>query len=46
MIAHRLATVKQCDIIYLIEHGRVIDQGNYAELVNRNETFRKMSMHS
>ena len=27
MIAHRLATVRQCDSIYLLEQGRVIDHG-------------------
>lgn len=46
MIAHRLATVKQCDNIYLISQGRVIDQGSYADLVTRNDIFRRMSTHS
>ena len=29
MIAHRLATIRQCDAIYLLEKGEVKDQGTY-----------------
>jgi ATP-binding cassette, subfamily B, bacterial PglK len=46
MIAHRLATVKPCDCIYLMEAGRVIDSGTYDELVHRNETFQRMAEHA
>jgi len=46
MIAHRLATVKPCDCIYLMEAGKVIDSGTYDELVKRNETFQKMAEHA
>jgi len=43
MIAHRLSTVKQCDMIFLMEGGKVVDQGNYNELVDRNNLFKKMA---
>lgn len=43
LIAHRLATVSQCDCIYLLSHGRVIDQGRYDELADRNDTFKRMA---
>lgn len=46
MIAHRLKTVQQCDTIYLMEKGRVIDQGTYKELVDNNPKFREMAKHS
>jgi ATP-binding cassette, subfamily B, bacterial PglK len=46
MIAHRLATVKPCDCIYLMEAGKVIDSGTYDELVKRNETFQRMAEHA
>ncbi|EPC04180.1 hypothetical protein L861_02385 [Litchfieldella anticariensis FP35 = DSM 16096] len=45
MIAHRLATVSQCDCIYLMIDGRVVDNGSYEELVNRNEIFQRMAQH-
>ncbi|OJA06011.1 ABC transporter ATP-binding protein [Halomonas sp. QHL1] len=46
MIAHRLATVKQCDSIYLLADGKVIDQGSHDELAARNEIFRRMAEHA
>ena len=46
MIAHRLATVKACNCIYLLEQGRVLDQGTYEELVEKNESFQQMAEHA
>ena len=43
MIAHRLATVKDCDYIYLIEDGRIVERGTYEELLEVNATFREMA---
>jgi ABC-type multidrug transport system fused ATPase/permease subunit len=43
MIAHRLRTVQQADIIYLFENGSIVDQGGYAELLDKNEVFRTMA---
>lgn len=46
MIAHRLKTVQKCDTIYLMEKGRVVDQGTYQQLVDNNSNFREMAKHS
>jgi len=46
MIAHRLATVRQCDSIYLLQRGKILDSGTYFELTERNEVFRRMAKHS
>ncbi|MDW5377014.1 ABC transporter ATP-binding protein [Halomonas sp. HP20-15] len=46
IIAHRLATVKQCDCIYLIDQGRVVDAGRYEELLLRNDIFKRMAAHA
>jgi ATP-binding cassette, subfamily B, bacterial PglK len=43
LIAHRLSTVKNCDRIYLLEQGRVVDQGSYEDLVATSEHFRSMA---
>lgn len=43
IVAHRLSTVKECDIIYLLEQGRMADQGTYHELISSNEQFRRMA---
>ena len=40
MIAHRLSTVKDCDMIYLMENGKIIDKNTYVELQNSSEWFK------
>ena len=43
IVAHRLASVKNCDVIYFIENGKVVDSGSYDGLLNRNASFKKMA---
>ena len=43
IIAHRLLTLKRCNIIYLIENGQIVDQGSYDELMISSPIFKKMS---
>lgn len=43
LIAHRFTTIQQCDMIYFIDKGRVIDQGTYEALMARNAQFKAMS---
>jgi ABC-type multidrug transport system fused ATPase/permease subunit len=42
LIAHRIATVRYCDIIFLLERGRILSSGSYDELVADSTHFRKM----
>ncbi|TVR16961.1 MAG: ABC transporter ATP-binding protein [Balneolaceae bacterium] len=44
MIAHRLTTVKNCDIIYMMEEGEIVAKGTYNELMENSQQFRKMSL--
>jgi len=44
MIAHRLTTVKNCDTLYFMEEGQIIQKGNYHELVDTNIRFREMAL--
>lgn len=46
MIAHRLATVKECDIIYLMQDGNVVASGSYDELIKNNKKFKEMANHA
>ena len=43
MIAHRLTTVRACDTIFLMEHGKLVAEGTFDALVAGNETFRRMA---
>ncbi len=46
MIAHRLKTIEKCDQIFFINEGKLVDQGKYDELIERNEFFKNMANHS
>lgn len=43
LVAHRLTTVRDCDIIYMLDGGRVVDGGSFDELASRNATFKMMA---
>ncbi len=36
VIAHRLATIRRADFIVVMEHGKIIEQGNHGELLRKN----------
>jgi HlyD family secretion protein len=42
LVAHRLNTIKKCDVIFLMDHGEIIDQGCFTELYERNLIVRNM----
>jgi ATP-binding cassette, subfamily B, bacterial PglK len=44
MIAHRLTTVQNCDVIYLMKKGKLIQKGSYNELMNSSKEFREMNL--
>ena len=43
MIAHRLSTVRACDEIFLMEHGRAVARGTYERLLAESAAFRAMA---
>ncbi len=42
VIAHRLSTIRKADVVVVFEHGRVVEQGSYAELVARQGAFARL----
>ncbi|WP_434642165.1 ABC transporter ATP-binding protein [Thermoanaerobacterium thermosaccharolyticum] len=38
-IAHRLSTIKDADTIYVIDKGKVVEEGNFEELVEKGGYF-------
>lgn len=43
MIAHRLTTLKDCDVIYFFNEGEITSSGTYPELLKNNKEFRNMA---
>jgi ABC-type bacteriocin/lantibiotic exporter with double-glycine peptidase domain len=41
-IAHRLSTIRNADRIYVVEAGRVVQQGTFEELANQEGMFAKL----
>ena len=42
LVAHRLTTLKDCDLIYVFEDGQIVESGTYDELVLRNGLFAEL----
>jgi len=42
IVAHRLSTVRDCDVIHLIEQGRVAASGSYEGLLATSQEFREL----
>jgi ATP-binding cassette, subfamily B, bacterial PglK len=43
MVAHRLSTVRNCDRIAFVDHGRIAGIGSYDELTATSEGFRRLT---
>lgn len=41
-IAHRLTTLKNCDNIIVMDHGKVVQSGKYPDLINKAGIFSDM----
>ncbi|MGM9551656.1 MAG: peptidase domain-containing ABC transporter [Clostridia bacterium] len=41
IIAHRLSTIKNCDKIYVMNRGIIVESGNHDELVKKNGLYKK-----
>ncbi len=45
IIAHRLSTIKSCDKILLMKNGKIIEEGNHTELIERKGEYYEL-IHS
>jgi ATP-binding cassette subfamily B protein len=42
MIAHRLSTVRNADMILVVKNGRIVEQGTHPELLARNGYYYEL----
>jgi ABC-type multidrug transport system fused ATPase/permease subunit len=43
LIAHRLTTVRNCELVFLLEQGRITASGTYDELIDKSQHFRALA---
>ena len=41
-VAHRLSTIKNADLIYVIDNGSLIEFGTFFELINNKKSYFSM----
>ena len=42
VIAHRLSTVKNSDVILVLDHGRIIERGNHEDLLAQKGQYYQL----
>ena len=42
VVAHRLSTIMNADVIYVMSHGRIIESGNHASLLAQNGAYARL----
>ena len=44
VIAHRLSTIRDADTILVMEDGKIVEQGNHEELLDRGGAYHRLYM--
>ncbi|MBQ7137037.1 MAG: ABC transporter ATP-binding protein [Bacilli bacterium] len=42
IVAHRLSTIMNCNRIYMLNDGRIVDSGTHKELLKKNKEYKKL----
>ena len=42
IVAHRLSTIRNCDKIFVLKSGRIVEEGSYEKLLLLDNEFKKM----
>ena len=46
LIAHRLSTIRDCNTIYVMERGKVIQKGTHSELMEQEGLYRELMKYA
>ena len=44
IISHRLSTIEDSDIIYVLDKGKVDSYGSHKDLLNKSEIYKKLHL--
>ena len=44
VIAHRLSTIKNCDRIFVMDKGKIVEQGTYDDLMSKKGDFYDLAI--
>ena len=42
IVAHRLSTIKNCDKIIVVDHGKIVESGTHQELIDLNGKYKEL----
>ena len=44
IVAHRLSTIMDADIIYMVDKGKIVAKGSHKDLLNKNQNYKALYM--
>lgn len=44
VIAHRLSTIKRADRIFVVDNGKIIEEGNHRQLLEKKDAYYNLYM--
>ena len=44
-VAHRISTIKECDSIYVMDKGKLVEQGSFSQLLEKKGKFAELALN-
>ncbi|NLA42873.1 ATP-binding cassette domain-containing protein [Candidatus Saccharibacteria bacterium] len=41
-VSHRLSTIKKADVVFVLEDGRIVEQGSHQDLIDKQGAYYKL----